>query len=78
MKNICKIGWIGLVFALVNCQSVNSSKMFYEGVKPEMVSDKFSFTEGPSADKEGMCILRISLMIRFIIGTGKPIRLSNF
>jgi gluconolactonase len=53
MKNICKIGWIGLVFALVNCQSVNSSKMFYEGVKPEMVSDKFSFTEGPSADKEG-------------------------
>lgn len=27
--------------------------MFYEGVKPEKVSDKFSFTEGPSADHEG-------------------------
>lgn len=53
MKNICKIGLIGLVFALVNCQSVNSSKMFYEGVKPKIVSDKFSFTEGPSVDKEG-------------------------
>ncbi|MDG4651639.1 SMP-30/gluconolactonase/LRE family protein [Chryseobacterium arthrosphaerae] len=53
MKNICKIGMIGLVFALVNCQSVNSSKMFYEGVKPEKISDQFSFTEGPSADKEG-------------------------
>ncbi|OCA76101.1 gluconolactonase [Chryseobacterium artocarpi] len=53
MKNICKIGMIGLVLALVNCQSVNTSKMFYEGVKPKMVSDKFSFTEGPSADQEG-------------------------
>lgn len=27
--------------------------MFYEDVKPERVSDQFSFTEGPSADKEG-------------------------
>lgn len=53
MKNICKIGMIGLVLALVNCQSVNTSKMFYEGVKPKMISDKFSFTEGPSADQEG-------------------------
>ncbi|MGL6127697.1 SMP-30/gluconolactonase/LRE family protein [Chryseobacterium artocarpi] len=53
MKNICKIGMIGLVLALVNCQSVNTSKMFYEGVKPKIVSDKFSFTEGPSADQEG-------------------------
>ncbi len=53
MKNICKIGMIGLVFALVNCQSVKSSKMFYEGVKPERISDQFSFTEGPSTDKEG-------------------------
>lgn len=44
---------IGLVLALVNCQSVNTSKMFYEGVKPKIVSDKFSFTEGPSADQEG-------------------------
>lgn len=42
-----------MVFALVNCQSVNSSKMFYEGVQPERVSDQFSFTEGPSADKIG-------------------------
>ncbi|WP_185286698.1 SMP-30/gluconolactonase/LRE family protein [Chryseobacterium indologenes] len=53
MKNICTIVGIGLVFALVNCQSVNSSKMFYEGVQPERVSDQFSFTEGPSADKIG-------------------------
>ncbi len=27
--------------------------MFYEGVQPERVSDQFSFTEGPSADKIG-------------------------
>ncbi len=27
--------------------------MFYEGVQPQKVSDKFSFTEGPSTDKEG-------------------------
>lgn len=27
--------------------------MFYDGVKPEMVSDTFSFTEGPSSDKKG-------------------------
>ncbi|MEI7487510.1 MAG: hypothetical protein WCJ72_08895 [Chryseobacterium sp.] len=53
MKNIFKISLIGLVFALVNCKSVNYSKMFYDGVKSERVSDKFSFTEGPSSDKEG-------------------------
>jgi gluconolactonase len=48
--------------------------MFYEGVKPEMVSDKFSFTEGPSADKEGNVYFTDQPMIRFITGTGKPIR----
>lgn len=53
MKNIFRISLIGLVFALVNCKSVNYSNMFYDGVKPERVSDKFSFTEGPSSDKEG-------------------------
>jgi gluconolactonase len=53
MKNISKIGLVGLVFALVNCQSVNYSKMFYEDVQPEKVSDQFSFTEGPSSDKQG-------------------------
>ncbi|PWN69135.1 SMP-30/gluconolactonase/LRE family protein [Chryseobacterium phosphatilyticum] len=53
MKNICKIGLIGLVFALINCQSVKSSNMFYEGVQPEKVSDQFSFTEGPSTDELG-------------------------
>ena len=53
MKNIFRISLIGLVFALVNCKSVNYSSMFYDGVKPERVSDKFSFTEGPSSDREG-------------------------
>jgi len=53
MKNIVKAGAIGLVFALVSCKSVNSNKMFYDGVQPEKVSDQFSFAEGPSSDKEG-------------------------
>ncbi|MDQ0780812.1 SMP-30/gluconolactonase/LRE family protein [Chryseobacterium sp. W4I1] len=53
MKNISKISLVGLVLALVNCQSVNYSKMFYEDVQPEKVSDQFSFTEGPSSDKQG-------------------------
>lgn len=44
---------IGLVLALVNCQSVNYSHMFYDDVKPEKISDQFSFTEGPSSDEEG-------------------------
>lgn len=53
MKNIFRIGCVGLVLAVVNCKSVNNSNMFYEDLKPERLSDKFSFTEGPSADKEG-------------------------
>ncbi|MDH6253103.1 gluconolactonase [Chryseobacterium sp. H1D6B] len=53
MKNIFKISLVGLVLALVNCKSVNYNDMFYNDVKPEMVSDKFSFTEGPSSDREG-------------------------
>lgn len=44
---------IGLVLALVNCQSVNYSHMFYDDVKPQKISDQFSFTEGPSSDEEG-------------------------
>lgn len=44
---------IGLVFALINCQSLNNTNMFYDDVKPERISDQFSFTEGPSSDKEG-------------------------
>lgn len=53
MKNIFKRGWFGLVLVLLNCKSVNYSNMFYNNLKPEKVSDKFAFTEGPSADKEG-------------------------
>lgn len=53
MKNMSKIYGIGLVLALVNCQSVNYSPMFYDDVKPEKISDQFSFTEGPSSDPEG-------------------------
>lgn len=52
MKIMNKISMIGLVLALVNCQSVNYSHMFYD-VKPEKVSGQFSFTEGPSSDQEG-------------------------
>ncbi|WP_223607384.1 SMP-30/gluconolactonase/LRE family protein [Chryseobacterium sp. OSA05B] len=53
MKNICRISMIGLVFALLSCQSVNYNNMFYEDVQPEKVSDQFSFTEGPSSDQHG-------------------------
>lgn len=53
MKNSPGIYLIGLVFALVNCQSLNYIPMFYDGIKPEKISDQFSFTEGPSTDKEG-------------------------
>ncbi|UOU98062.1 SMP-30/gluconolactonase/LRE family protein [Chryseobacterium daecheongense] len=52
MKIVNKISIIGLVLALVNCQSVNYNHMFYD-VKPEKVSGQFSFTEGPSSDEEG-------------------------
>lgn len=53
MKKIRSLGIIGLVFALINCQSVNTSKMFYGDVQPEKISEQFSFTEGPSSDKHG-------------------------
>lgn len=53
MKNLFKISWIGLVLVLLNCKSVNYTNMFYGDVRPEKVSGKFSFTEGPSSDKEG-------------------------
>ncbi|WP_390452643.1 SMP-30/gluconolactonase/LRE family protein [Chryseobacterium sp. Alg-005] len=48
-----KLAMIGLVLALVNCQSVNYSPMFYDDVKPKQISGQFSFTEGPSSDQEG-------------------------
>ncbi|RKS97698.1 SMP-30/gluconolactonase/LRE family protein [Chryseobacterium defluvii] len=53
MRNLKLLYRIGLVLALVNCQSVNYSHMFYDDVKPEKISDQFSFTEGPSSDEEG-------------------------
>lgn len=53
MKNLFKIGWIGLVLVLLSCKSVNYSNMFYHDIKPQKISDKFGFTEGPSSDREG-------------------------
>ncbi len=53
MKKILKTGWVGLVLVLLSCKSVNSNNMFYDGVKPEKLSEQFSFTEGPSSDKNG-------------------------
>lgn len=53
MKNLFKMTWVGLVLVLLNCQSVNYTRMFYHDVMPEKISDQFGFTEGPSSDKEG-------------------------
>lgn len=53
MKNIWGLALVGLVFALQSCQSINYTKMFYENTEPKLISDKFSFTEGPAADKSG-------------------------
>ncbi|MCW3162330.1 SMP-30/gluconolactonase/LRE family protein [Chryseobacterium oryctis] len=53
MKSILKISWVGLVFVLFSCKSINYNEMFYRDLQPEKISDKFSFTEGPSSDTEG-------------------------
>lgn len=53
MKNILRFFPIGLVLVVLNCKSVNTNTMFYEDVQPKKISDQFTFTEGPSSDKEG-------------------------
>ncbi|CAA7387531.1 SMP-30/gluconolactonase/LRE family protein [Chryseobacterium fistulae] len=53
MKNIFNLNWFGLILVLLNCKSINYNDMFYNGVQPERVSDKFSFTEGPASDEDG-------------------------
>jgi len=53
MKNKWSLGVVGLVFALQSCQSTNYTTMFYENREPKLVSDQFTFTEGPATDKSG-------------------------
>lgn len=52
MKNILNAGLVGLVLAFVSCKSPNYNAML-ENAEPKLISDQFSFTEGPAADKAG-------------------------
>ncbi|MDF2932567.1 MAG: SMP-30/gluconolactonase/LRE family protein [Chryseobacterium sp.] len=52
MKRILNLGLIGLVLAFLSCKSQNYNAMF-DNTEPKLVSDQFTFTEGPAADKAG-------------------------
>ncbi|WP_143884431.1 SMP-30/gluconolactonase/LRE family protein [Chryseobacterium binzhouense] len=47
------LGIVGLILVLFSCQSTKYKNMFEENTEPKLISDQFSFTEGPAADKSG-------------------------
>lgn len=47
------MGIVGLILVLFSCQSTKYKNMFEENTEPKLISDQFSFTEGPAADKSG-------------------------
>lgn len=52
MKRYLKFGYLIFLLILINCKIQNKSEKLFEG-RPRLVSDKFSFTEGPASDKSG-------------------------
>lgn len=53
MKKEKVLGIVGLILVLFSCQSTKYKNMFEENTEPKLISDQFSFTEGPAADKSG-------------------------
>lgn len=53
MKKDKVLGIVGLILVLFSCQSTKYKNMFEENTEPKLISDQFSFTEGPSADTSG-------------------------
>ncbi|QQV03703.1 MULTISPECIES: SMP-30/gluconolactonase/LRE family protein [Chryseobacterium] len=53
MKKEKVLGIVGLILVLFSCQSTKYKNMFEENTEPKLISDQFSFTEGPSADTSG-------------------------
>ncbi|UOE39058.1 SMP-30/gluconolactonase/LRE family protein [Chryseobacterium oryzae] len=53
MNNGKVLSFIGLVLVLFSCQSTKYKNMFKENAEPKLISNQFSFTEGPATDKSG-------------------------
>lgn len=53
MNKNTKLGFCGVLMLLLNCKSADKAAIFYADENPKLVSDQFTFTEGPSADKSG-------------------------
>lgn len=51
MKRYLRFGLIGLLLVLMNCQ-IHNHKQLFNG-QPKLVSNHFTFTEGPATDKSG-------------------------
>lgn len=53
MNNGKVLSFVGLVLVLFSCQSTKYKNMFKENAEPKLISNQFSFTEGPATDKTG-------------------------
>jgi gluconolactonase len=52
-KIVCRTFIVSFFCTNILLMGQEKSSIISEGAKPELVSDQFSFTEGPAADKEG-------------------------
>ncbi|WP_379969719.1 SMP-30/gluconolactonase/LRE family protein [Epilithonimonas sp. UC225_85] len=52
MKNFWKFGYMAFLLLLLNCNVQNNSENLFEN-QPALVSNQFTFTEGPASDKAG-------------------------
>lgn len=53
MNNGKVLSFVGLVLVLFSCQSTKYKNMFKKNAEPKLISNQFSFTEGPATDKTG-------------------------
>lgn len=53
MKNFWRSSLLGFLVFLMTCTTQNKKEMDLYQNKPILISNKFNFTEGPSADKNG-------------------------
>ncbi|WP_312091023.1 SMP-30/gluconolactonase/LRE family protein [Chryseobacterium sp.] len=53
MNNGKVLSFVGLVLVLFSCQSTKYKNMFKENAEAKLISNQFSFTEGPATDKTG-------------------------
>jgi gluconolactonase len=74
MKRYLRFGLIGLLLVLMNCQ-IHNHKQLFNG-QPKLVSNHFTFTEGPATDKSGNIYFTDQPNDKIFFGIGKPIKLS--